>query len=64
MIDTFSPNADSIWDETDLLEGDPQHRGAAMRNQKFKPFWLATEEADSMMGWSMGEGSFQKVEQK
>ncbi len=46
IIDTFPPNSDSIWDEIDLLEGDPLHRGAALRNLKFKPFWLAAEEAE------------------
>jgi hypothetical protein len=35
IIDTFPPNSDSIWDEIDLLEGDPPHRGAALRNLKF-----------------------------
>jgi hypothetical protein len=32
IIDTFPPNSNSIWDEIDLLEGDPPHRGAALRN--------------------------------
>jgi hypothetical protein len=44
IIDTFPPNSDSIWDEIDLLEGDQPHRGAALRNLKFKPFCLAGEE--------------------
>ena len=35
IIDTFPPNSDSIWDEIDLLEGDPPYRGAALRNLKF-----------------------------
>ncbi len=38
IIDTFPPNSDCIWDEIDLLEGDPPHRGAALRNLKFKTF--------------------------
>jgi hypothetical protein len=38
IIDTFPPNSDSIWDEIDLLEGDPPHRGTVLRNLKFKPF--------------------------
>ena len=38
VIDTFSENSSSIWDEIDLLEGSPAHRGAVMRNLKFKPF--------------------------
>ena len=54
VIDTFPPNSDSIWDEIDLLEGDPPHRGAALRNQKFKPFWLAAEEAEWAGLWDKG----------
>jgi hypothetical protein len=46
IIDTFPPNSDSIWDEIDLLEGDPPYRGEALRNLKFKPFWLVAEEAE------------------
>ena len=38
VIDTFSENSSSIWDEIDLLEGSPAHRGAVMSNLKFKPF--------------------------
>jgi len=52
--DTFPPISDSIWDEIDLLEGDPLHRGAALRNQKFKPFWLAAEEAEWAGLWDKG----------
>jgi hypothetical protein len=54
VIDTFPPISDSIWDEIDLLEGDPPHRGAALRNQKFKPFWLAAEEAEWAGLWDKG----------
>jgi hypothetical protein len=54
IIDTFPPNSDSIWDEIDLLEGDPPHRGAALRNPKFKPFWLAAEEAEWAGLWEKG----------
>jgi hypothetical protein len=35
---TFDPEDDGIWSEIDLLEGDPVHRGVAMRNLRFKPF--------------------------
>ncbi len=45
IIDTFPTNSDSIWDEIDLLEGDPPHRGETLRNLTFKPFWLAAEGA-------------------
>ena len=40
---TFAADNDSIWAEVDLLEGDPVHRGVAMRNPRFKPFWLKAE---------------------
>ena len=32
-----------------MLEGDPVHRGVAMRNPRFKPFWLKAE-ADEWAG--------------
>ena len=35
---TFAADDDSSWEEVDLLEGDPFHLGAAMRNPRFKPF--------------------------
>jgi len=35
---TFDPGDDGIWSEIDLLEGDPMHRGVAMRNPRHKPF--------------------------
>ena len=51
---TFAPDDDSIWAEVDLLEGDPVHRGVAMRNPRFKPFWLKAE-ADEWAGlWQKG----------
>ena len=37
-----------------MLEGDPVHRGVAMRNPRFKPFWLKAE-ADEWAGiWQKG----------
>jgi hypothetical protein len=30
IIDTFPEKSCSIWDEIDLLEGSPAHRGAAL----------------------------------
>ena len=37
-----------------MLEGDPVHRGVAMRNPRFKPFWLKAE-ADEWAGlWQEG----------
>ena len=51
---TFAADDDSIWAEVDLLEGDPVHRGVAMRNPRFKPFWLKAE-ADEWAGlWQKG----------
>jgi hypothetical protein len=51
---TFAPDDDSIWAEVDLLEADPAHRGIAMRNPRFKPFWLKAE-ADEWAGlWEKG----------
>jgi hypothetical protein len=46
IIDTFPEKSCSISDEIDLLEGSHAHRGAAMRNLKFKPFWLTAEETE------------------
>jgi hypothetical protein len=39
LTETFELTPESIWEETDMLEGDPVHRGiVAMRNAQFKPF--------------------------
>ena len=46
MIDTFPHNSDSIWDEIDLFEEVPPHRGSVLWNQKFKPFCLEDEEGE------------------
>ena len=54
VIDTFSENSSSIWDEIDLLEGRPEHRGATMINLKFKPFWLTAEETEWSGLWEKG----------
>ena len=51
---TFAPDDDQIWAQIDLLEPDPAHRGIAMRNLRFKPFWLKAE-ADEWAGlWQKG----------
>ena len=34
---TLNPGDNGIWSEIDLLEGDPMHRGVAMRNPRHKP---------------------------
>ena len=51
---TFDCRDDGIWSEIDLLEGDSVHRGVAMRNPLFKPFWLRSE-GDEWQGlWEKG----------
>jgi hypothetical protein len=51
---TFDCRDDGIWSEIDLLEGDSVHRGVAMRNPRFKPFWLRSE-GDEWQGlWEKG----------
>ena len=51
---TFDPGDDGIWSEIDLLEGDPVHRGVAMRNLRFKPFWLKAEGSEWQGLWEKG----------
>ena len=46
ITETFEPTPDSIWEEIDILEGDPAHRGMSMRNARFKPFWLTAEASE------------------
>ena len=45
-----------IFDEIDLLEGDPPHRGAAMRNRCFAPYWIhiQAEEQEWQGLWEKG----------
>ncbi len=54
IIDTFPGKSCSIWDEIDLLEDSPAHHGDAIRNLKFKPFWLTTEETEWSGLWEKG----------
>jgi hypothetical protein len=35
--ETCEPTPESIWEEIDMLEGDPAHMGVAMGNARFKP---------------------------
>ena len=51
---TFDPEDDGIWSEIDLLEGDPVHRGVALRNLHFKPFWLKAEGSEWQDLWEKG----------
>jgi hypothetical protein len=54
ITETFEPTPESIWEDIDMLEDDPAHRGIAMRNARFKLFWL-TEEALEWEGpWDKG----------
>ena len=38
LTDTFEPTPESIWEDIDMLEDDPDHRGMAMSNARFKSF--------------------------
>ena len=53
VIETCEPH-DTIFDEIDLLESDPQHRGAAMRNARFRPYWIQAEEKEWQGLWDKG----------
>ena len=55
---TRTVNANGIWSEIDLLEGDPVHRGAAMRNPCFKSLWLRAEGDEWQDLWE--KGAFKK----
>jgi hypothetical protein len=54
ITETFEPTPESIWEDIDMLEGDPAHRGMAMRNARFKPFWLTAEAAEWEGLWDKG----------
>ncbi len=62
IIDTFPEKSCAIWDEIDLLEVSPAHHGTALRNLKFKPFWLTEEETEWSGLW--GKGVFKKWNRK
>ena len=53
IIETFEP-LDTIFDEIDLLEEDPPHRGVAMRNARFRPYWIQAEEKEWQGLWDKG----------
>jgi hypothetical protein len=36
ITETVESTPESIWEDIDMLEGDPAHRGMAMRNTRFK----------------------------
>jgi hypothetical protein len=52
-METCEP-LDTIFDEIDLLEDDPPHRGVAMRNVRFRPYWTQAEEKEWQGLWEKG----------
>ncbi len=40
VMETCEPLDTIFADEIDLLEDDPSHRGVAMRNARFCPYWI------------------------
>ena len=62
VIPTCEPFGETIFDEIDLLEGDPPHRGAAMRNRRFAPYWIQAEEQEWEGLWE--KGVFKKWDRK
>jgi hypothetical protein len=53
IIETCEP-LDTIFDDIDLLEDDPPHRGVAMRNARFRPYWIQVEEMEWQGLWEKG----------
>ncbi len=54
ITETLEPTPESIWEEVDILEGDPAHRGMVMRNARFKPFFLTSEASEWEGLWDKG----------
>ena len=46
ITETFESTPESIWEDIDMLEGDPAHRGMSMFNTRFNPFWITAEESE------------------
>ena len=47
IIETFEPlDTIKFFDEINFLEEDPPHRGVAMRNTRFRPYWIQAEEKE------------------
>jgi hypothetical protein len=61
IIETFE-QLDTIFDEIDLLEEDPPHRGVAMRNARVRPYWIQAEEKEWQGLWD--KGAFKKWSRK
>jgi hypothetical protein len=55
IIKTFESTPESIWEDIDMIEGDPAHRGMAMHNARFKPFWLTAEASEWEGLWDKGD---------
>jgi hypothetical protein len=55
IIETFEP-LDTIFDEIDLLEEDPPHPGVAMRNARFRPYWIQVSGGRKRMARPVGQG--------
>ena len=56
---------ESIWEDIDMLEGDPAHRGMAMRNARFKPVWHTAETSEDCgirVSSINGSGQFLRVD--
>jgi hypothetical protein len=58
ITETFEPTPESIWEEIDMLEGDPAHRGMVMCNARFKFFWVTAETSEWQGQWD--KGTFKK----
>ena len=54
VMETCEP-LDTIFDEIDLLEDAPPHRSVAMRNARFRPYWIQAESREGMTG-TVGKG--------
>jgi len=54
ITETFEIKPESIWEEIDILVGDPGHRGMVMRNARFKPLWLTAEVSEWEGLWDKG----------
>jgi hypothetical protein len=54
VIETCSEPLDTIFDEIDLLEDYPPHRGLAMRKARFRPNCIQAEEKEWQGLWEKG----------
>jgi hypothetical protein len=54
ITETFELTPESIWEDIDILEGDPVHWGVVMRNARVKSFWFTTEASEWEGLWDKG----------